>query len=1292
MTAGEKHAAEAASVLRDLPRPLGLDRVETLFQAAEALASARLGGEVPPGTARAVSTAVCRLSSLGQRLSGQSPSIRACLDALLGLGRFGWQAAARLVEGKLIQAEHLDLLCASLAPERRLFLLHGLLRRSWLLDKPLQAAAREALKGLESCPPREILAALAALDRLGDGPAFPVREALLRGSFRPWLDGQLRGVVLEVELPDLARAVSALGEATLSARLAAAVIAHPAAAGPEAMEVLSRCLNAGPEPLSRAVQAVLKAGSSACVAHCMDVLVGLGWPRTGRVLALLHKKDAGVRRAVASRAATLPETAYRQFVASFGREEGATLQAAVFAALARADTEFVRDCLEAEALDRGLPPDLAAYLDAQPERAPVVSPPEEAPAGREAEEGGGQRKGLLSLFKGEKRPELAEELARSGRLADQDFRGAHLSRVTVENHTLSGLDLSGAELDNVNFRKCRLSGLNLAGARLDAVAFIDCELTDLDLRDAVLDDCRFASCSLSDSGLGEAVFQGGSATGSLLERCDFGGTFFFGVSWTECTARGLGLAGARILQAQVRSCRLEDGDLSFAALESCRLEGVVFEDCLFQGAVIQNCSFEGGLTEGCLFPGCRVLDTDTDDADLLQARAGSMRLLLHEAEASGPTPPPAGHEDLCAGAVARFVRQWQMGRFERRMLSDNARRRRLALRRMTPGQADFFLLLPHLLHTRLFETKAGIEDVPLCRVAGHHPDLRTLELARRHFAGVRPRKAQGRPLSIEAVYTIGSLGSIAQTASSDMDVWVCYERPGIGPAAEARLRRKLEALEQWAQIEFGAEVHFFPMGLDDVRANNFGFSDKESAGTAQALLLKEEFYRTALRLAGKELLWWLLPPGADQGTHEDFARFARESTLLGPGRVVDLGRLAPVPPAEFFGASLWQIVKGLHSPYKSVMKLGLLEKYAGQDGPPEYLLCDQIKDCVVRRLSEAWQVDPYTVLFRSLREYYTTIGEQDALSLLTEAFGLKAGIEHFDMTFGHPPSAEEASFLSFLCGRDSVDRDLLCGLRKDGGFPRAMKAGTTVGRFMINTYRRIQARLAAAGAGAASISPEDLTKLGRMIQSHFAPRGHKVVRVPFLEIRGRFAEIHLEAEKAPGRATVWLARGQEAGAAKVAVKGMSVLHRDASPAMLLAWLVANGIFSPETHVHGERSLAPLSVDDAKKVLTALHEFFPLEETFEVDMEEMLRPERVTKAFLALNLTSQPESQRIESVAVVYATNWGELFCRTLPHPDARLSRQASAFLREVLPHPLPQPPEMHLFIPRKSQCPRIRLL
>ena len=104
-------------------------------------------------------------------------------------------------------------------------------------------------------------------------------------------------------------------------------------------------------------------------------------------------------------------------------------------------------------------------------------------------------------------------------------------------------------------------------------------------------------------------------------------------------------------------------------------------------------------------------------------------------------------------------------------------------------------------------------------------------------------------------------------------------------------------------------MHFYLM--TQKRFRNERYSDpltKENSGSAQYMLLLEEFYRSAVRLAGKPLLWLHLWVEDEKQYEAEVARLVAEGEL-NPNDWVDFGGLGQFSASEYFGASLWQLYK-----------------------------------------------------------------------------------------------------------------------------------------------------------------------------------------------------------------------------------------------------------------------------------------------------------------------------------------------------------------------------------------------
>ena len=57
----------------------------------------------------------------------------------------------------------------------------------------------------------------------------------------------------------------------------------------------------------------------------------------------------------------------------------------------------------------------------------------------------------------------------------------------------------------------------------------------------------------------------------------------------------------------------------------------------------------------------------------------------------------------------------------------------------------------------------------------------------------------------------------------------------------------------------GVEVSFFLIDENRFRHNESGSTGGEDCGSTQHILLLDEFYRTAVRTAGKRILWNMVP-------------------------------------------------------------------------------------------------------------------------------------------------------------------------------------------------------------------------------------------------------------------------------------------------------------------------------------------------------------------------------------------------------------------------------------------------
>lgn len=304
-----------------------------------------------------------------------------------------------------------------------------------------------------------------------------------------------------------------------------------------------------------------------------------------------------------------------------------------------------------------------------------------------------------------------------------------------------------------------------------------------------------------------------------------------------------------------------------------------------------------------------------------------------------------------------------------------------------------FKMVPFLLHTN-FRGLPGFVDHPETPggIKYYVPDDETAYQVDRYFSKKCKFRDRENPNEgfIEFLSVMGSVGSIAQTGRSDFDMWVGIHVDAVSQEGYRRFLEKLRAVESWLS-KLRLEVHFFPTDIKSVSNNVFGSVDDESCGSAQSLMLKDEFYRTAILIAGKIPYWWMVEPGISDEEYGRRYRAQLEADRSSMEPYVDIGNIGKIDRGEFFGAALWQLVKSLHSPFKSFIKMCLIEKYLSSgDEDRISLLSNTLKENVISNQNmDSQAVDAYLLMFRTVEDYFLKSGKLEEVDMLRTCFYMK---------------------------------------------------------------------------------------------------------------------------------------------------------------------------------------------------------------------------------------------------------------------------------------------------------------
>tara|TARA_B100000446_G_scaffold76530_2_gene72529 strand:+ start:6528 stop:9395 length:2868 start_codon:yes stop_codon:yes gene_type:complete len=332
-------------------------------------------------------------------------------------------------------------------------------------------------------------------------------------------------------------------------------------------------------------------------------------------------------------------------------------------------------------------------------------------------------------------------------------------------------------------------------------------------------------------------------------------------------------------------------------------------------------------------------------------------------------------------AIDRF----QVLQIKKKFVAINRSRVERASQSLDSRHRDLVDLLPLLFHVNHPTLPGYVSQSTPCGVSHYKPDSLQLKQAKKYSRSFRYQPLNQRNNPILALFVMGSMGSLGQTRSSDLDIWVCYQ-PQLSTDAIQELQQKCERITQWAKQQH-LELCFFPMDNEEFKSGGRAPLSEESSGGTQHQLLLDEFYRSALHLAGRYPLWWFVP-SEHEANYDSYCQKLLGQRYLKSDEIIDLGGLPGISSYEFTTAAVWQMYKAIQSPYKSMLKLFLLEVYA-QKQPETNLLAHQFKQRVEAGITDIDQLDPYVMLLHLLEDYLQQQGSMKRLEMIRRCFYFK---------------------------------------------------------------------------------------------------------------------------------------------------------------------------------------------------------------------------------------------------------------------------------------------------------------
>ncbi|CAI1997611.1 adenylate cyclase [Serratia quinivorans] len=486
-----------------------------------------------------------------------------------------------------------------------------------------------------------------------------------------------------------------------------------------------------------------------------------------------------------------------------------------------------------------------------------------------------------------------------------------------------------------------------------------------------------------------------------------------------------------------------------------------------------------------------------------------------------------------------------------------------ALAAMKPAFQRVYSLLPTLLHHHHPLMPGYLNgNVPygVCIYTPDETQQEYLNDLEDKWGSPFDKPASGE-LPITGVYSMGSTSSIGQSCSSDLDIWVCHQS-WLDNEERNRLQQKCSLLEKWA-ASMGVEVSFFLIDENRFRHNESGSLGGEDCGSTQHILLLDEFYRTAVRLAGKRILWNMVP-GDEESHYDEYVLSLYSQGALTPNEWLDLGGLGTLSAEEYFGASLWQLYKSIDSPYKAVLKTLLLEAYSWEY-PNTQLLAMDIKQRLHQGEIVCFGLDAYCMMLERVTHYLNAINDTTRLDLVRRCFYLKVCEK---LSRANACVGWRREILSQLVSEWGWDEERLAILdnRANWKIARVREAHNELLDAMMQSYRNL-IRFARRNNLSVSASPQDIGVLTRKLYAAFEALPGKVTLVN-PQISPDLSEDDLTFIHVPiGRAnrTGWYLYNQ--APAMDSIVSHQPLEYNRYLNKLVAWAYFNGLLTPKTRLH-----------------------------------------------------------------------------------------------------------------------------
>lgn len=600
---------------------------------------------------------------------------------------------------------------------------------------------------------------------------------------------------------------------------------------------------------------------------------------------------------------------------------------------------------------------------------------------------------------------------------------------------------------------------------------------------------------------------------------------------------------------------------------------------------------------------------------------------------------------------------------------------------LSEQQQIFLDALPVMLHTNHPDFPCFVSEYAPCGICKYEPSGAELQkiiplAPRLTIAACKQNRKQ-----LLGLYLTGDCGTIIESPQQNIIVWVCHT-DNLGANEISYLNRKCLLIEEWAK-SLNLKVKF------RIFDSQFNSSRKDES---QRFLELDLFYRTAVLVAGRIPLWWVVPP-QEERRYEQYASLLRHKNYVSDEDVIDFGGITRIPSSEYVVNGIEQLSYSFQTPYETCIRQLVTEIYISEQ-PDTSLLSRQYKEAVYNDNLDLDAIDPYVMVYRRIEAYLQNRQETNRLELIRRCFYYQVGKQLSQ--YNRNPTWQR-KFLEKLVENWNWSRDKLKELdtRKSWRAEKVKAERLELVRELTSSYRFL---LEYTRKNRTEVLPHlnDVHILGRKLYSWYERKAGKVDLLN-LEITPKLEEENLHFSLVKHRLqTVWAVYPENISSREAAVA--TPLRRSESLVELVAWCHFNGIATGNTRLHVADGDHQLTRQELEKIFAAIKGSLPQQSgILHPDQNAFNKPANPTHLQLFVNVGMDPATvlkkrdsrplilanifdyagQRdnvILNIESISTNSWGEIICKRFQGGVALLNC-INDFMQSVPPNsefPLPK--------------------